>query len=127
LLKVREEKQIARGHPEGVALLLAAPGGAAPALLELRDEGSGDGRTALAKAAAGGHAAVILQLLAAGADARATDKRGRSPRALAEAAGHRDAAALLPPDSEGAAAAAGAAATGAAVAGAVSERAAGAE
>jgi len=87
-----------RGHGEVVALLLQAPGGAAPALLELRDTGTGDGRTPLAKAAAGGHAAVVSQLLAAGADARPVDARGLSARALAEAAGHEEVVRLLPPD-----------------------------
>jgi hypothetical protein len=92
----------AAGRAESLALLLAAPGGAAPALLELRDRGTGDGRTALAKAAAGGHADCVSLLLRAGADACARDARGRTPRALAEAGAHTGVAALLPPDEAGA-------------------------
>jgi ankyrin repeat protein len=77
---------LARGdkgeHPEKIALLLEH--GA-----EVNARGGPHGRTALHYAAAAGHAAVVRQLLAAGADPGLADHAGQTPRAAARAAGHR--------------------------------------
>lgn len=53
------------------------------------------GVAALHIAAAGGHAAAVRALLAAGAPVRALDARGRTARRAAEAAGHAEVVLLL--------------------------------
>lgn len=51
------------------------------------DEPDGHGRTALHRAALGGHRTVVRMLLTFGADPRAKDAAGKTPRELAQAAG----------------------------------------
>jgi hypothetical protein len=57
--------------------------------------GAPDGVTPLMAAAAGGHEAVVEELLARGADAAKRDAQGRSAAAHARAAGHADLAERL--------------------------------